>query len=88
MCNCGKKREEFGTSHSSTQSSYSDIEPVKNKSWDDVYFEYTGFTALSVKGSVSGRHYRFTQPGNTQPVDYRDTPGMMAVPVLRKVKRE
>ena len=87
MCNCGKKRQEYGTGHSSTQSRYGKIEPVKNKSWDEVYFEYTGLTALSVKGSVSGRHYRFAQTGDTQAIDYRDSLAMIAVPVLRKVIR-
>ncbi len=87
MCNCGKKRDEYDASQSSTPR-YNEADAGKPMSWDDIHFEYTGLTALSVKGSVSGRHYRFTRPGDTQPIDYRDASGMMGVPVLRKVKRE
>lgn len=55
--------------------------------WPDAEFEYTGLTALTVTGSVTGKRYRFFHPHNVQKVDYRDAAGMMAVPVLKKVIR-
>ena len=87
MCNCGKKREDYGAARSSRLSGSGTIQPAQNKAWDDVYFEYTGSSALSVTGKISGKHYRFNQPGNIQPIDYRDAIAMMAVPVLRKVNK-
>jgi hypothetical protein len=88
MCNCGKKREDYSAGQSSRLSNYKNIESPQNKIWNDTYFEYTGLTALSVTGKISGKNYRFTHPGNIQPIDYRDVSGMMAVPVLRKVNRQ
>jgi len=82
MSCCGKKREELTQSLSSN--TINNSAPVV-KMWDDVLFEYTGETGLTVKGSVSRTMYRFNSPGDTQLVDYRDASGMMAVPVLKKV---
>ncbi len=82
MSCCGKKRDEFTQSLSSTTSNNS--APVV-KMWDDVLFEYTGETGLTVKGSVSRNMYRFNNPGDIQLIDYRDASGMMAVPVLKKL---
>lgn len=84
MCNCGNKRQQFQAAESFKTSNPQNIEVPNNKMWADVYFEYIGLSALSVKGNITGRHYRFTHPGHTQLVDYRDTHGMMAVPVLKK----
>jgi len=81
MSCCGKKREELSQSLSSN--TIINSSPVKM--WDDVLFEYTGETGLTVKGSVSRNIYRFNSPGETQLIDYRDASGMMAVPVLKKV---
>jgi len=50
----------------------------------DVYFEYTGETGLTVIGSITRARYRFNGKGDVQLVDYRDTSGMMAVPMLKK----
>lgn len=58
------------------------------KMWEDVYFEYTGATALTVTGNVSGKKYRFLFTGDRQMIDYRDASGMIAVPVLKRVKAE
>ncbi|MEP7142184.1 MAG: hypothetical protein ABI707_04905 [Ferruginibacter sp.] len=85
MCNCGKKRENYGATRSSRLGSSNPMEPIPNKIVDNVFFEYTGLSALSVTGKISGKHYRFNQPGNILPIDYRDAVAMMAVPVLRKV---
>lgn len=78
MCNCGNKRE-------SIQQLSSNISvPANNGFWKDVLFTYTGKTALTVTGGVTGRRYRFTQPGDVQLIDYRDASGMMHIPMLKK----
>ena len=46
-------------------------------------FEYVGPTGLSVRGPITGRHYRFPATGSTLAVDGRDAPSLMAVPNLR-----
>lgn len=51
-----------------------------------VYFEYTGETGLTAIGSVTHNRYRFQGKGNQQAIDYRDVSGMLAVPLLRRVK--
>jgi len=84
MCNCGNKRE-YITQQSLSNTPGSDI---PKKMWQDVEFEYTGQTALTVTGSITGRMYRFHQANNVQKIDYRDASAMMAVPVLKKVKRD
>lgn len=56
--------------------------------WPDTYFQYTGKSALTVTGKITGKNYRFTKPGEMQVIDYRDASGMMAVPVLKKVRLE
>jgi hypothetical protein len=84
MCNCGNKRNEFTANNS--YGSYDNADDVLRKIPDDVWFEYTGKTALSAQGSFTGKTYRFTENGNRQLTDYRDASGMMGIPVLKKVK--
>jgi hypothetical protein len=48
-------------------------------------FEYIGRTGLTVTGAVTGRRYRFDQPGSRLGVDPRDRPSMATIPVLRQV---
>lgn len=81
MSCCGNKREELMLQLSS-------ITPTTapTKMWNDVLFEYTGETALTVKGNISRTVYRFNSKGDQQLIDYRDASGLMAVPVLKKVK--
>ncbi len=84
MCNCGKKRmQNSQQSHSAAADSR-----MTNHSQSPAFasFEYTGKTALSVTGKVTGTQYRFNAPGNRQNIDMRDAPGFMAVPVLRKLR--
>jgi hypothetical protein len=50
----------------------------------EIKFEYTGQTALTVVGPVSGRRYRFGQPGSRLVVDPRDRPGLAMNPKLRQ----
>ena len=48
-------------------------------------FEYTGNKALTVKGSITGTQYQFSCSGNRQNIDPRDIPGIINIPVLRRV---
>lgn len=85
MACCGQKRNEYRQQERQPASGsvYNYTPP---KMWEDVLFEYTGKTALTVQGSITGKRYRFEHPGDKQVIDYRDAAGMMAVPVLRKSK--
>ena len=65
-----------------------DSSPENNETGDDVYFEYTGATALTVTGNMSGKKYRFLFMGDRQLIDYWDAEGMMAVPLLKMLKAE
>lgn len=85
MCNCGNKRETFASSESFQLSNMNNFSGAVTKMWVDVNFEYTGKTALSVRGTISGKNYRFSKPGDVQQIDYRDASSMMGVPVLKKL---
>jgi hypothetical protein len=50
-----------------------------------VRFEYIGGSSLTAIGPVSGRRYRFAQPGAQLAVDPRDRPGLARIPHLRQV---
>lgn len=52
-----------------------------------VYFEYTGTTALTAEAPISGRRYRFAEPGASMAVDRRDAPSLAAIPLLRRAKK-
>ena len=82
MCNCGKKRIETFDPYQRISNRVDDSELNK----EDIRFEYIGKTGLTVTGSVTGRKYRFDFSGDVQPVDYKDSVGMMAVPVLQKLR--
>jgi hypothetical protein len=56
--------------------------------WSDTYFEYTGETALTVIGNITRQRYRFNSKGDIQLIDYRDVSGMMAVPMVQKLKTQ
>jgi hypothetical protein len=51
-----------------------------------AYFEYTGKTALTVVGPVTGKRYRFGAPGAVAVVDQMDRIALSAVPNLRQVR--
>lgn len=86
MCNCGNKRNELNAS-SLSMSGKVMMKTNRQPIWPDVNFEYTGKTALSITGNITGKRYRFAHPGDKQLVDYRDASGMRSVVVLRKVNR-
>ncbi len=82
MCNCGNKRMEFSQQASTVN------QPPRMRTQQTVSsasFEYTGKTALTVVGHVTGKQYRFSHPGNRQNIDYRDIPGLTGIPVLKKI---
>lgn len=86
MCNCGSKRNDIAVT-SSFKLNNQNFEPQKSSMWPDAYFEYTGKTALTVTGNISGKQYRFNNSGDKQMVDYRDASGLMKVPVLKRVPK-
>ena len=74
MSCCGSKRRDFlpPSNHFST--------PVQAADVVFVTFRYTGQQGIAVTGGVTGRKYRFLNPGDEVQVDGRDAPGMSAVP--------
>jgi hypothetical protein len=48
-------------------------------------YEYTGMTAMTVAGPLSGAKYRFAAPGAKLQVDLRDVAAMAALPNLRRL---
>lgn len=84
MSCCGKKRTEW--LHSSNHANGFAKENEESK--PPVYFEYTGETGLTAVGSVTHIRYRFNAKGDRQAVDPGDASGMMAVPMLKRVRVE
>jgi len=87
MC-CGKNRTAVSQTRVSTPAGRPaqaaralSIRPRSNA----VYFEYTGKTAMTVMGPVTGATYRFTAPGSRVTVDFRDWKHVAAVPGLVRV---
>jgi hypothetical protein len=87
MSCCGNKRNARARTDS-LQSERINTPHEYQKIAEDIYFEYTGATALTVTGGVSGKKYRFLFTGDRQLIDYRDAPGMTGVPVLKKIRKE
>jgi hypothetical protein len=87
MCNCGNKRIAWSQNthqqHVSNNMHAKMVIPPQTNAW--AAFEYTGKTALTVNGNVTRRQYRFYSPGNRQNIDYRDVPGLLPIPVLKRV---
>ncbi|GAA4736760.1 hypothetical protein [Flavisolibacter ginsenosidimutans] len=84
MACCGKKREDWLQKTNDANKRVDEFNTSKARS--DVHFEYTGETALTVVGSLTRTRYRFNGKGDRQLIDYRDAGGMMAVPMLKKVR--
>ncbi|MEO5594979.1 MAG: hypothetical protein ABIR15_00545 [Chitinophagaceae bacterium] len=85
MCNCGNKRSGLTASSPAAPTQSVPVNKAAQKTWPDVTFMYTGQSALTATGNMTGKRYRFSGPGDRQMVDYRDAPSMMTVPVLKKV---
>ena len=82
MACCGASRTPlFGTAARPAQAASAAVGGLRYR----IQFEYTGRTALTAIGPVSGRRYRFDRPGAIVVVDPRDRPSLAAVPNLRAV---
>ncbi|MEO7045935.1 MAG: hypothetical protein ABI091_11560 [Ferruginibacter sp.] len=88
MCNCGNKRNQFSSQQSFKTNEAAGTQLLQKKMWPDVSFEYKGKTALTIKGNVSGKNYRFSKPGDIQQIDYRDAPSIMRVGALMKLNKK
>jgi hypothetical protein len=51
-----------------------------------VLYEYTGTTGMTVIGSVTGRSYRFREPGGRVQIDTLDVRSLAGVPNLTRVQ--
>ena len=81
MSCCGRQREQFqGTSQPPPR--IINRQPLPQP---EIRFEYVGATGLTVVGPVTGKRYRFDNPGSRVSVDPRDAPSMAAVPHLRRI---
>ncbi len=79
---CGKNRQQIGAMSVPTGAEMDAGSPVRQFT---IFFEYTGRSAMTVVGLVSGRRYRFAHPGARVAIDPRDRPGLARVPNLRQV---
>ena len=77
---CGSKRKSW-----QTQAAFSGESPAPPTTPEPILFRYTGMRSLKVTGGISGRTYQFLSPGAEVLIDYRDVPGMAAVPFVEKV---
>lgn len=81
MCNCGNKRSLISAAPDTVNRHQTQ---QQRKMWPEIPFSYIGNTSLTVKGTFTGRQYRFSAPGDRQMIDFRDAPSMMNVPVLKR----
>jgi len=86
MCNCGNKRNTLSTQTSGMPPGKQPVPIPTHKMGPDIGFVYTGQSALSVTGTVTGKRYRFSKPQEQQMVDFRDASAMMLVPVLKRIQ--
>jgi hypothetical protein len=84
MCNCGNKRNNYTQQQASNSVNTNSSASKTGINVGNTNFEYTGKTALTVKGNVTGKSYRFNYPGEIQAIDLRDVAGMAMVPVLKR----
>lgn len=89
MCNCGKKRVQYShpALHGDVTRRSDSKMATPTQAFSYSVFEYTGKTAVTVRGNVTGTNYRFNFTGNRQNIDSRDAAGIMSVPVLKKVPK-
>lgn len=78
MCNCGNKRNAL---HVASNHQAITTAPVFK---ENAVFEYTGKTALQVRGTVTGELYRFHFMGDKKIIHYKDVGGMQSVPHLKR----
>ncbi|HEX8989731.1 MAG TPA: hypothetical protein VF816_17365 [Rhodocyclaceae bacterium] len=86
MC-CGQRRNQL-RAVAALHRSLLPLEPsASHSSHVVVWFEYFGRTGMTVRGSASGKDYRFERPGFRVAVDSRDAPAFAGIPNLRQVAR-
>ena len=83
MCNCGGKTAPRSSRGSIAGAPVSLVK--RATAGGHVEFEYTGQTAMTVRGPFSGLRYRFPHPGARLRIDARDANSFAAVPGLRMV---
>ncbi len=86
---CGNKRNAMKEQEQVHASRSSAVVRVTHKTLgqqekETVPMQYTGDTALSVRGVFSRRIYRFAHHGAMLEVDGRDAPGFLAIGVLKR----
>ena len=89
MSCCGNKRAQLSRQNQAPAASQAGAAPGHAPGHipvATVYFQYTGQTALSVRGMFSRHTYRFAAPGAVAVVDGRDAPSLAAVPNLKRIK--
>ncbi len=87
MSCCGGKRRQFPAATRSIPTRTSPTASTRQTApsiTEEVMFEYTGQTALTVRGPLTGRSYRFAYPGAQVFVDKREAAALTAVPHLRR----
>jgi hypothetical protein len=85
MCNCGNKRSAYTQQQQTQQTNSASANTSKTGvNVGSTNFEYTGKTALTVKGNVTGKSYRFGYPGDVQAIDLLDIAVMAMVRVLKR----
>ena len=83
MCNCGNKVQHRVTSGTTATPPATVTKPPLQKA--SVEFEYTGQTAMTVRGPFSGSRYRFHYPGARLRVHEQDADSLAAIPNLRLI---
>lgn len=83
MCNCGNKSAAFTAAQKAGHFNHT-ANLQASKLPAEVRLEYTGKTALTTTGMITGRTYRFNKPGTILYVDYRDSLTMTNIPVLKR----
>lgn len=87
MSCCGGKRRQFPAATPPTKMKTTPpYRPSAPPLSEEVTFEYTGQTALTVRGPLTGRAYRFAYPGAQVSVDKREAAALTAVPHLKRRK--
>lgn len=87
MSCCGGKRRQFAAGTRVAQGGRQRMQRSNGVAQTvvDKVFEYTGRTALTVRGPISRRLYRFSKYKSRIVVDGRDVKGLTAVPNLQRV---
>ena len=80
MC-CGKNRIQ------ASRPPRTMMAPMQTQRYGGAIFEYVGQSSLIIKGSATGRYYRFDRPGCRIEVDMRDRTSVATMPALRLVRR-